>query len=343
MNARAESDAATGFFRVVDDAGGAVEEANSFLRAVVTRGLSPQTVRAYAYDLVTLYRWMEASGRTLAGLVNSDLLDFVSHERGRGAHPASINRRLSTCRLLYRFWHPQGFDIAAGTSLPAPSYRSLGRDRRIGMHVVEKKRSLALRVKVPRKLIVPLTAEQVRGFLGRLGRYRDHAIVHLMLLCGLRSREVLALERRDVSLVEHRVRVSGKGGNERIVPLADLAAVSIEQYLRHERPQTRDNEALFVCLQGRRRGKAMTPAGLRSIFRSRRNSAPLNAANPHRFRHTFGADMARSGINLPVIQRLMGHENPEMTLRYINLSLSDIADAFRLASIEIEKMYTPGG
>lgn len=163
-----------------------------------------------------------------------------------------------------------------------------------------------------------------------------------MLLCGLRSREVLKLERRDVSLLERRVRVWGKGNRERIVPLPDIAATAVEQYLKHERPRPCADEALFVCLQGKRRGRAMTPEGLRSLFRGRRRKPALANANPHRFRHTFGADMARSGVGLPVLQKLMGHANHETTLRYINLSLADIADAYRVAAAKIRKRYDPG-
>ena len=329
-----------GSYHVVDGADMALEEANAFLRAVALRGLSNLTVRSYAFDLVALYRWMQASGRSLAGLGQPDLLEFVAYERERGAQPASINRRLTTCRLLHRFWHPEDLGAKVGTSLPSPHYRSPGRDRRIGMHVLKKKRDLVLRVKVPQKQVTPLSTEQVCEFLRGLRHYRDQAIVHLMLLCGLRSHEILGLERRDVSLTERRVKVFGKGGKDRIVPLADLAAMATEQYLKHERPRKCADEALFVCLQGKRRGHVMTPPGLRSLFRGRRKTSSLSTANPHRFRHTFGADMARAGVNLPVLQKLMGHTNPEMTLRYINLSLSDIAEAYRAASAEIERRYS---
>ncbi len=339
MTVRAKPNEETGLFHLVDDVDGTVEEANAFLRALDIRGLSPRTVRAYAFDIVVLYRWMLATDRTLAGLVHADLLDFVRWEKERGAHPSSINRRLTVCRLLHGFHHPEGLGGAAGKSLPAPYYRGPGRDRRIGVHLLEKKRALALRVKTPKKQIAPLSAEQVCAFLQGLRRYRDNAIVHLMLLCGLRSREVLGLGRRDVSLVERRVRVIGKGDKERIVPLADLAAVSMEKYLKHERPRECVDDRLFVCLQGQMRGRAMTPEGLRSLFRGRRKGPDLACANPHRFRHTFGADMARSGMNVSVLQELMGHENIETTIGYINLSLSDVTEAYLEAVAKIQKAY----
>ena len=341
MTARAAVDHETGLYHVVDEAAGPLREVNAFLEAVTTRGLSPLTVRAYAFDLAQLYRFMADTDRTLAELSDAVLMDFIRYEQARGAQPASINRRLAACRMLRGFWHPEGLGAAAGTLRPAPYYRGPGRDRHLGIHVLRKKRELVLRVKVPRKLITPLTAEQVREFLRGLSRYRDHAIVYQILLGGLRTREVLGLERRDVSLLERRVRVVGKGDKERIVPLADLAAISVEQYLRYERPRDCADEALFVCLQGKRRGQAMTPEGLRSLFRGRRCKPTLANANPHRFRHTFGTDMARSGMSLAVLQKLMGHENLAMTLQYINLSQNDLAEAYHRAAAEIQKRYDP--
>jgi site-specific recombinase XerD len=340
MTARAEAAQGTGLFCVVDD-DGPVEEINAFLRAVTTRGLSPLTVRAYAFDLAAAYRWMAADGRTLSALTRADLHGIVAHERTRGASPASINRRLVALRLLHRFWHPHGMSNAAGTSQPSPHYRGRGRDRRLGVHVLKRQQELVLRVKQPQKLVTPLSGEQVRAFLRSLRHYRDIAMVHLMLLCGLRSREVLGLKLGDVSLLDRRVRVMGKGAKERVVPLADLAVVSVEQYFKHERPGVCADDTLFVCLKGARRGRPMTPAGLRSIFRSRRRLGALANANPHRFRHTFGADMARSGVSLSVLQRLMGHGTPEQTLQYINLSMADVADAYRAAVAEIQKRYDP--
>lgn len=339
MTARAKLNAKTGLYHVVDDITGPAGEINAFLDAVHTRGLSLLTVRAYAFDLAAVYRWLAGFEKRLTCLSQADLLDFVAHERRRGAQPASINRRLTSCRLLFEFWCPEGMVAGAGTSLPSPFYKGPGRERSLGLHVLKKPRSLELQVKVPRKLVTPLTPEQVRKYLAGLRRYRDIAIVHLMLFCGLRSCEVLKIEMRDVALLERWTRVWGKGGKERAIPLSEIAAESIEQYVKHERPHSCIDDALFVCLIGKRKGCAMTPAGLRSIFRTKRKRSKVSNANPHRFRHTFGTDMARCGVSLPVLQKLMGHRSPELTLQYINMSMSDIAEAYLKAAKEIQKNY----
>ena len=82
--------------------------------------------------------------------------------------------------------------------------------------------------------------------------------------------------------------------------------------------------SLFVCLKGRLRGRPMTVAGLRSLFRHHRLASRTPLANAHRFRHTFGADMARAGICLPALQHLMGHAQIHTTMLYIQLAPQDV-------------------
>lgn len=327
-----------GTFRVFDD-NGSVSEIDAFLHAAETRCLSPATVRAYAYSLAAVYRWLAGTGRMLEQLEQGDLHSFADWELKRNANPKSINRRLIACGLLYKYHCGKSLPWSRGSSMPSAHYRGSGRDRIIGSRLLGKKRPAILQLKEPRRLITPLESEQVRQFLRSLRRYRDLAIVYLMLLCGLRSREIRTLTRRSVALDMRRIRVLGKGNKERMLPMADLAALAIEQYLTYERPYECVDDTLFVCLNGKRAGQPLSADGLRKIFRTRRKKSLLHNANPHRFRHTFGADMARSGVSLPVVQRLMGHANPETTLMYINLSMDDLADVYFVACARIEKKY----
>jgi site-specific recombinase XerD len=82
--------------------------------------------------------------------------------------------------------------------------------------------------------------------------------------------------------------------------------------------------SMFVCLKGRLRGRPMTVAGLRSLFRHHRLASRTPLANAHRFRHTFGADMARAGICLAALQHLMGHAQIRTTMLYIQLAPQDV-------------------
>jgi len=328
-----------GRYRLLDAHGRSIAQATRFLAAVSTRGLSRATVRAYGFDLVVLYRWLERRRYSLASLTSDKLLQYVTAQRLAGMAPTTINRRLITAQLLYRFCMGRDLDATRGTTTPAAAYRSRRRDRQLGLHWVPRRHRVQLRVKAPHRIIEPLTGAEVRQFLRTLRRYRDLAIVYLMLLCGLRSAEVLALRLGDVLGEDAQLRIRGKGNRERVLPLPQLVARAIADYVRWERPTSGVATRLFVILQGPRRGRPMTMAGLRSLFRHRRRDRAVTRANPHRFRHTFGTDMARSGVRLPVLQRLMGHADDTTTLRYIQLSMADIADEYRRAVEQLQRRY----
>jgi integrase len=178
-------------------------------------------------------------------------------------------------------------------------------------------------VKEPRLTIVPLSVEEVARFWSSFRTARDLAIVGLMLLQGLRSAEVMALNRDDVLLSEGQLRVRGKGNKLRFLPLAPETTQLLDHYLRLERPDP-CSAALFVVLKGLARGQRMTPAGLRSLFRHHRHTTGIRLANPHRFRHTFASDMVRAGISLPALMHLMGHADIQTTLHYVQVSPQDI-------------------
>ncbi len=160
-----------------------------------------------------------------------------------------------------------------------------------------------------------------------------------MLLCGLRSHEVLGLNVEDIVFDDSRIRVRGKGERDRALPLPEFLAQIIRQYQQLERPKQCAEKRLFVVLQGIKRGRPMTAAGLRSLFRHRRRRAALTMANPHRFRHTFGADMARAGVRLPILQQMMGHADLMTTMQYVRLSMADVADEFRRALTKLAGRY----
>jgi len=322
------------------DAAERVVDANRFLEALHMRGLSLATNRAYAFDLLVFLRWLEAAGQHLPALSAAKLIDFIASQRRQRAAPRSINRRLSTCVLFYRFVTGGELPTGPGASMPAAHFQGRGRDRSLGLFRIHRRQLHHLRVKTPKTLVDPLTAEQVKDFLRSLRRYRDLAIVYLMLFCGLRSLEVLSLKLADVDLHHARLRIFGKGGRERLMPLPDPLRAALLDYLKLERPPHIVTPQLFVILQGQRRAQPLSSAGLRSLFRHRRRSREKVAnANAHRFRHTFGADMTRAGVGLVILQRMMGHADPKTTLQYINLSLSDIAAEYSKAALLIERRY----
>ena len=309
----------------------------SFLDSLRVRGLSVQTLRAYGYDLLHLIRWLESANRKFRSLNQAILLEWVSAQRDQNAKPKSINRRLSVCHIFYRFCFNREIKAVAGASLPAAMGGAKYDD--IGLPIAYRRKNSQLKVKVPRALIEALEPDDVGRFMESFSRYRDLAILLLMLLCGLRSGEVLGLRMNDLNFVDRTMRVRGKGGKERMLPLLETVSSSVRRYLRYERPQTLKEPLVFVVLQGSHRGQPMTPSGLRSIFRARRRSTGLMAANPHKFRHCFGTEMARAGVQLPALMKMMGHSNIKITLQYIQLSMADISSEYERALDQIKSRY----
>jgi integrase len=187
-----------------------------------------------------------------------------------------------------------------------------------------------LRVREPRRNIVPLSVDEVARFWSSFRTARDLAIVGLMLLHGLRSAEVINLNRADVLLSEGQLRVHGKGNRLRFQPLAPETTQLLDHYLRLERPDP-CSAALFVVLKGPARGTRMTPAGLRSLFRHHRRTTGVQPANPHRFRHTFACDMVRAGMSLPALMQLMGHAEIETTMQYVHVTPQEVYNEYTRA------------
>jgi site-specific recombinase XerD len=123
------------------------------------------------------------------------------------------------------------------------------------------------------------------------------------------------------------------------MPLPQEVIGVLEKYLHLERPLT-NSPALFVSLKGRCRGLPMTPAGLRSLFRYHRAGSQVPQANPHRFRHTFGADMVRDGVSLAALQQLMGHSQIRTTMIYAQLAPQDVWNEYRRALEQRARLAT---
>jgi integrase/recombinase XerD len=307
-------------YRVCDEKGGEVEWANAFLDGQRLRQLSPRSLRIYAYDLLDFARWFELQHRSLAEITESTLVDYVRHQLEQDPRPTpqTVNHRLGTVRCCYRFH--TGQEIPAG---PVHFQRRYTKRSPLGYGRPRTEVAQGLRLKQDRRVIVPLSAEEVAQFWQSFRTYRDLALVGLMLLDGLRSCEVLALELEDVQLADGQMRVHGKGNKKRLLPLHPDILEVLGHYLRLERPLT-NAPALFVSLKGRQRGQPMTAAGLRSLFRHHRMLSQVRRAHPHRLRHSFGADMVRAGMSLPALQHLMGHSQIATTMLYVELAPQDV-------------------
>ena len=324
---------------------------NEYLAYLADRNYSPRTVRAYGFDLLAFCRWLAAEDVGLAGVTTDVLLRFLAACRqarvpgrpgpnviGLGGRrldqyaAATINHRLIAVSGMFAFRGMRDPDVPN----PVPKGREarrLSAGERNGMlaHVARRPRTrAALRLREPRRLPRALPQQQAAELLASFRTWRDRAIAGLMLYCGLLSCEVLGLDVTDVDIGGRWARVMGKGGRERRVPLdADVASV-IQVYLLAERPETA-SARLFIVAKGPSRGQPLTAAGLRRIFRYHREIAGVPGGNPHALRHTFGTALAESGVDLAVMQALLGHAHVDTTARYIHLAPAHVKAEFDAA------------
>ena len=250
-------------------------------RFLASPSLAESTRRAYAADLRRFGDWLEQRGTTVEEIDVRVLVDYAS-ELGRarnGLAPATIARNLAAVRSFLRF-------TLGPTRVPDAS---LGPRRPQRLPEAPKREEIE-------SIVDSLDAD------GPLG-LRNHALVELVYSAGLRSAEAVGLDLGDVDFEQEHVRVRGKGGKERVVPLGEEAAHIVARYLRDARPQLARGatDALFLSTRGRR----LDTSTLRRLL-----------PHPHRLRHSFATHLLEGGADLRTIQELLGHSSLSTTQVY---------------------------
>ena len=271
-------------------------DVESFLM-LLTAQRAPRTVEAYSRDLAALSAWL---GRPLADVTTEELERWQATLRADGLAPSTIARRTAAVRAFCK--HRQL--LGARTDNPAAALESPRRTR-----------------KLPRTLSAAEAERLVEAARGVTPRaLRDGALVELLYGAGLRISEALGLERASVDLEERLVRVVGKGGKERIVPLGRPAAESIRRYLALGRPhlERRHRPELFL----NDRGGALTRAGAFLILRRLAERAGLDPrrVHPHLLRHSFATHLLEGGADLRSVQELLGHADLGTTELYTHVT-----------------------
>jgi site-specific recombinase XerD len=250
-------------------------------RFLASPSLAESTRRAYAADLRRFGGWLEQRGTNVEEIDVRVLVDYAS-ELGRarnGLAPATIARNLAAVRSFLRF-------TLGPTRVPDAS---LGPRRPQRLPEAPKREEIE-------SIVDSLDAD------GPLG-LRNHALVELVYSAGLRSAEAVGLDLADVDFEQEHVRVRGKGGKERVVPLGEEAAHVVARYLREARPELARgaNDALFLSTRGRR----LDTSTLRRLL-----------PHPHRLRHSFATHLLEGGADLRTIQELLGHSSLSTTQIY---------------------------
>ncbi|ODT87755.1 tyrosine recombinase XerC [Phenylobacterium sp. SCN 70-31] len=283
------------------------------------RRASPRTLEAYGFAAARYLAFLqrhrgEALGAAdLGGVAASEIRAWLAHLRGgdRPLSPRSVSQALSAIRTFHRFLDRR-YDV------PNPAL-TLVRGPRV-------------KPGAPR----PVSEDQASGLLAEPGldpdrpdweAARDEAVLTLLYGCGLRISEALSLNRRDAPLGDV-LRITGKGGKTRMVPVLPAVRRAIDAYVAELPFVLSPDEALFRAP----RGGPLSPRHVQATVQRLRSRLGLpDSATPHALRHSFATHLLGAGADLRSIQELLGHASLSTTQRYTDVDAAALLGAYAAA------------
>ncbi len=268
------------------------------------RGLADATLAAYRADLARFALWLD--GRTpLAEADRGDIQAYLGYLNAPASSPRSAARVLSSLRQFYRYrlrGDAKAIDPTALIASPGQGRRLPGSLSGADVEAL-------------------LNAPEIETELG----LRDRAMLELMYAAGLRVSELVGVTHEQVNLRQGVVRVVGKGGRERLVPVGETAVDWLERYLAQARAALlglKRCDALFVT----RRGSGMTRQNVWHMIRRYAAAAGVaGAVSPHGLRHAFATHLLNHGADLRVVQMLLGHADLSTTQIYTHVARARLA------------------
>ena len=270
------------------------------------RGVSKNTLEAYARDLDKLLVFLEHEGKRVEDVKLPDLQAFAAglHDIGIGAR--SQCRILSGVRSFYRFLVMDGYIESDPTELLESPV--------LGEHLPE--------------YLTPQEVDRLKENIdvSKPEGHRNRAIIEVLFSCGLRVSELVNLKWSQVYQEEMFLRILGKGSKERLVPISELALKEIENYLPWRNSlKIKAGEEDYVFLN--RRGAHLTRTMILIMLKEQAQLAGIQKTiSPHTLRHSFATALLEGGADLRVIQALLGHESIGTTEIYTHLSMKTLRE-----------------
>lgn len=274
------------------------------------RGMSRNTVEAYGRDIRRyLAHLVELGIDDVEKVEREDVTTFLDRRLKQGISPSTLARQISSVRQFHAFLVREGIT----SRLPTSSLKSPRRDRKLPRALTQEEAA---------RLLDQRFDEDERGL-------RDRAMLELLYATGMRISEMIGLDLGDLFLDQAEVRVLGKGGRERVVPINGPASEALERYIKYARPRMlggRRNKALFLNCRGGRLGRS----GAWRILKSHAERAGLAGKfTPHTLRHSCASHLLENGADLRYIQELLGHASISTTQIYTHLDREKIRETYR--------------
>lgn len=278
----------------------------------VEKGLAQSSLDSYSSDLRDFLGYLQ---KEVEKIDHNDLLDYFISLQQTGLVNASLARRRVAIKQFYTYLEEMGIP----TKLD-----------------FEKVPSIKIEKHLPDFLSVDRMLSFLDGLpLSTLLEQRNKVMLELLYACGLRISELLGLRTHDLNLSEMVILVMGKGSKQRFVPFPDAVAELLERYLRQTRPaiiKFGNTDILFP----NNRGGQMSRMGFWKILRAACLKAGIKQQiTPHTFRHSFATHLLEAGVNLRIVQALLGHASLDTTQIYTHLDMRYL--------INTHKIYHPRG
>ncbi|QEM66705.1 tyrosine recombinase XerC [Geobacter sp. FeAm09] len=270
------------------------------------RNVSPHTLAAYRRDLeqLALFVAKERGDDVSAGEMDHLLLRRYLALLGKTAMKSSIGRKLAAIRTFFRFLLRRG-EIDKN---PAELTATPKREQRLPFHLDIDQATALMEAPSPDEKYA----------------LRDRAVLELLYSSGLRVSEMTGLNVGDLDLSGGMVRVLGKGGKERIVPVGSRAAQAVREYLA-QRGELAGTGPLFLNTRGQRLNRRSVT---RIIDAHVLRVAAFRRISPHTLRHTFATHMLEGGADLRSIQELLGHASLSTTQKYTHVGIDRLMEVY---------------
>ena len=286
----------------------------------VEKGLASNTTEAYRRDLERFFHYLSINQLNLAQVTAEELVDYVSWLRGRSntefkIGESSIARNIISLRSYFTYLSKEHQYSNPTLNFYPP--------------------------KIPKRLPKALTVEQIMSILEISGddliSLRDRALLELLYATGGRVTEIINLNTTDISTIKNEdseittVRVKGKGGKERVVPIGSFGLTALSDYLTRSRPtlsKVLTQKALFL----NQRGGRLTRQSAWSIVANRAARAGLaEVVTPHSMRHSFATHLLDGGADIRVVQELLGHASVTTTQIYTLITIDRLRESYASA------------
>jgi integrase/recombinase XerC len=289
------------------------EELDQFINYLAwERGASPHTCRAYRKDLELFATFLGDEGipQEVRKIDHLTIRLYLGHlYRQRQIKRVSIVRKLAALRTFFRYLKREGIIEKNPAKMVA---------------VPKGEKNLPRTLTVDEAFVIMEIPDRTtpRGS-------RDHAILEFLYSSGLRVGELTALTLRDLDLANGMVRVMGKGGKERLVPIGSQAIAALQSYLQHRKGlAAREVKAPPYLFLNHRGGRLTARSVARMIRTYLMQRGMITRVSPHTFRHSFATHLLDAGADLRGIQELLGHASLSTTQRYTHVSSAKLMEVY---------------